>query len=176
MLALAAVRDLLPGSGSWIAVFWRVCGMAAARLGGAGGGCCGVLAVWVVVAEAGPAPACPAGDAGLVAGGEGPPGADLAGAGGHQQQGGEQGAGGDAADAAAAGLGQSLVGRVFGVAVEACGGVPQGGVGLVPGGAGVGQVLAVAGAGAGGDGDRGLPADLRRFFWGLEDLGPPVAG
>jgi len=35
-LALAAVRDLLPGSGGQIAAFWRVCGVAAAWLGGAG--------------------------------------------------------------------------------------------------------------------------------------------
>ena len=35
-MALAAVRDLLPGSGGQIAAFWRVCGVAAAWLGGAG--------------------------------------------------------------------------------------------------------------------------------------------
>ena len=47
--------------------------------------------------------------------------------GGDQQQRGEQGAGGDAADAAVAGLGEGLVGGVFGVAVEAFDGVAQGG-------------------------------------------------
>ncbi len=35
-MVLATVRGLLPGSGSRIAAFWRVCGVAAARLGGAG--------------------------------------------------------------------------------------------------------------------------------------------
>jgi hypothetical protein len=43
-------------------------------------------AVWEVVAQAGAASPCPAGDAGLVAGGEGAPGADLADVGGGQQQ------------------------------------------------------------------------------------------
>ena len=83
--------------------------------------------------------------------------------------------GGDAADAAAAGLGEGLVGGVFGVAVEAFDGVAQGGVAGVPGGAAVGQVLAVAGAGVGGDGDRGLAAEPGWFGRWLEDLGPPVA-
>jgi hypothetical protein len=116
------------------------------------------------------------GDAGLAVGGEVPPGADLADVGGHQQQGGEQGAGGDAADAAAGGGGEGFVGGVFDEPVEPFDGVAQGGVACVPCGGAVGQVLAVAGAGAGGDGDGGLPADLRRFFRWLEDLGPPVAG
>src|SRR5579864_7450663 len=143
---------------------------------GGGAGSLRVSAVWQVVAEAGPASACPPGGAGLVVGCHGAPGADLADVGGHQQQGGEQGAGGDAADAAAAGLGQGLVGGVFGVAVEAFGGVPQGGVAGVPGGAGVGQVLPVACAHVGGDGDRGLGADLGWFFGRPEDLGSAVAG
>ena len=86
-----------------------------------------------VVAQAGPPPSCAPGDAGLVAGGEGPPGADLADVGGHQQQRGEDGLGGDAADAAAGGLGEGFVGGVFGVAVEAFDGVAQGGVAGVPG-------------------------------------------
>jgi hypothetical protein len=64
----------------------------------------------------------------------------------------------------------------FGVAVESFDGVAQGGVAGVPGGAGVGQVLAVAGAGVGRDGDRGLPADLGWFVRRLEDLGTAVAG
>ena len=153
-------------------------GVAVARLVvlvGGGGGCWGLSAVWEVVAQAGAASPCPAGDAGLVAGGEGSPGADLADVGGDQQQRGEQGAGGDAADAAAGGLGEGLVGGVFGVAVEAFDGVPQGGVAGVPGRAAVGQVLAVAGADVRGDGDRGLPAEPGEFLRGLKDLGPPVA-
>ena len=72
-----------------------------------------LLAVGVVVAQACAAPPCPLGDAGLAGGGEGPPGADLADVGGHQQQGGEDGLGGDAADAAPGGLGEGFVGRVF---------------------------------------------------------------
>src|SRR5271165_6845299 len=165
--------------------FWQPdCGFPAASgvaaaglvvLVGGGGGCCGLSAVWEVVAQAGAASACPAGDAGLVAGGEGPPGADLADVGGDQQQRGEQGAGGDAADAAAGGLGEGLVGGVFGVAVEALDGVAQGGVAPVPGRAGVGQVLPVACAHVGGDGDRGLPAELRWFLGWVEYFGPPVA-
>src|ERR1035438_7467428 len=66
-----------------------------------GGDCWCVSAVGEVVARLGPAPPCPAGDAGLVAGGEGKPGADLADAGGHEQEGGGDGLGGDAAGAAA---------------------------------------------------------------------------
>ncbi len=61
------------------------------------------------VAEACAASACSPGGGGFVAGGEGPPGADFADVGGDQQQRGEQGLGGDAADAAAAGLGEGLV-------------------------------------------------------------------
>ena len=141
-----------------------------------GGGCCGRSAVWEIVAEAGAASPFPAGGGGRVAAGEGPPGADLADVGGGQQQRGEQGAGGDAADAAAAGLGEGLVGGVFGVAVEAFDGVAQGGVALVPGGAAVGQFLAVAGADVRGDGDRGLAAQSRRFLRRLEHLGAAVAG
>jgi hypothetical protein len=53
-------------------------------------------AVWEVVAQAGPPLPCPPGDAGLVAAGQGPPGADLAHVGGHQQQRGEDRLGGDA--------------------------------------------------------------------------------
>ena len=34
--ALAAVQGLFQGAGSRLGVFWRVCGVAAARLGGAG--------------------------------------------------------------------------------------------------------------------------------------------
>src|SRR6266568_77599 len=82
-----------------LAGLWRGCRLAGWVLV-SGGGCCGRSAVWVVVAQAGAASPCPAGGAGLVAGGEGPPGADLADVGGGQQQRGEQGAGGDAADAA----------------------------------------------------------------------------
>ena len=67
------------------------------------------------------------------------------------------------------------MGGVFDEPVEAFDGVAQGGVGLVPGGAAVGQVLAVTGADVRGDGDRGLGADLRRFGRWLEDLGAPVA-
>ena len=78
-----------------------------------GGGCWCVSAVGEVVAQAGPAPPCPAGDAGLVAGGEGTPGAGLADAGGHEQQRGEDRLCGDAADAAACGLGEGFVGGVF---------------------------------------------------------------
>jgi len=63
-----------------------------------------------------------------------------------------------------------------GVAVEAFDGVAQGGVGLVPGWAGVGQVLAVAGADVRGDGDRCLAADPGWFGWWLEYLGASVAG
>ena len=120
-------------------------------------------AVREVVAQAGPAPSCAPCDPGLVAGGESPPGADLADVDGGQQQRGEDGLGGDAADAAPAGLGEGLVGGVFGVAVEAFDGVPQGGIPRVPGRAAVGQVLAVAGAGVRGDGDRRLGADPGRF-------------
>src|SRR5580704_516809 len=138
------------------------------------GGCCVLSAVWEVVGQAGATAPGPAGGGGA-AGGAGSPGADLADVGGGQEQRGEQGLGGDAADAAAAGLGQGLVGGVFGVAVEAFDGVAKGSVAGLPGGAAVGKVLAVAGAGVWGDGDRGLPADLRRFFRGLEYLGPPVA-
>ena len=90
-------------------------------------------AVGEVVAQAGPASPCPAGDAGLVAGGEGPPVADLADVGGDQQQGGEQGLGGDAADPASCWLGEGFVGGVFGVAVEAFDCVAQGGVAGLPG-------------------------------------------
>ena len=153
-------------------------GRGCCRAGGdgrGGGGCCGLSAVWEVVAQAGAASPCPAGDAGLVAGGEGPPGADLADVGGHQQQRGEQGAGGDAADPAAGGGGEGFVGGVFDEPVEAFDGVAQGGVAGVPGRAAVGQVLAVAGAGVGGDGDRGLAAEPGWFRGRLEDLGPPVA-
>ncbi len=64
----------------------RPAGGAAARLefvlvsDGARGVC--VLPVGEVVAQAGPAPPCPAGDAGFVGGDEFPPGADLADVGG----------------------------------------------------------------------------------------------
>src|SRR5712691_8864975 len=95
------IRACLPGLGSSLLVV----ALGAVRLS----------AVWVVVAEACAASPCPAGDAGLVAGGEGPPGADLADAGGHQQQRGEDGLGGDAADAAPGWLGEGFVGGVFGV-------------------------------------------------------------
>ena len=67
------------------------------------------------------------------------------------------------------------MGGVFGVAVEAFDGVAQGGVVLVPGGAAVRQVLAVAGAQVGGDGDRGLAAEPGWVLRGLEDFAPPVA-
>jgi hypothetical protein len=123
----------------------------------------GLSAVWEVVAETCSPSARPRGGvAGVVLGGLCPAGADLADAGGHEQQCGEDGLGGDAADAAAGGLGECLVRGVFGVAVEALDGVAQGGVAGVPGGGGVGQVLAVAGAGVGRDGDRCLAADFRR--------------
>ena len=135
----------------------------------------GVSAVGKVAGEAGPAPPGPAGDAGLVVGGQCPPGADLADVRGGQQQRGEQGLGGDAADAAAAGLGECLVGWVFGVAVEALDGIAQRGVPGVPGGAAVGQVLAVAGTYVGRDGDGGLAADPRRFGRWPECLGASVA-
>src|ERR1035438_4193153 len=85
------------------------------------------------------APACRVGDAGLAAGGEGAPGADLADVRGDQQQRGEDRLGGDAADAAPCGLGEGFVGGVFDEAVEAFDGVAQGGVGLVPGRAAVGD-------------------------------------
>ena len=144
-------------------------------IGGALGALC-LSAVWQVVAEAGPAPARPVGDvAGRGLGGERLPGADFADVGCHEQQRGEDRLCSDAADAASGGLGEGFVSGVFDETVEAFDGVPQGGVGLVPGGAAVGQVLTVAGAGAGGDGDGGLLADLRRFFRRLEYLGPPVA-
>jgi hypothetical protein len=109
-------------------------------------GCLCLSAVGEVVAQAGPPAAGALGDAGLVAGGEGPAGADLADVGGHQQQRGEDRLGGDAADPASGGLGEGLVSRVFDEPVEAFDGVAQGGVGVVPGWAAVGQVLAVAGA------------------------------
>src|SRR5260370_471261 len=128
-------------------------------LAGGGAGCCGLSAVWKVVTEASAASACLLGGGGVGAGGQGPPGADFADVGGDQQQRGEQGAGGDAADAAAGWLGQGLVGGVFGVAVEAFDGVAQGGVAGVPGGGAVRQVLAVSGAYVGGDGDCGLSAE-----------------
>ena len=48
------------------------------------------------------------------------------------------------------------MGWVFGVAVEALDGIAQRGVPGVPGGAGVGQVLAVAGTDVRGHGDRRL--------------------
>src|ERR1035441_4320772 len=115
--------SMVPGSdtgaggvlaGSWWGD-WRCCAVVsllghawAGRLaGGDRGGVAGgrVLAVGTVAGQAGPAAPCPAGDGGLVAGGQCPPGADLADAGGGEQQCGEQGLGGDAADAAAAGLG-----------------------------------------------------------------------
>ena len=95
---------------------------------------------------------------------------------GGQQQRGEDRLGGDAADTAPGWLGEGLVGGVFEVAVEAFDGVAQGGVAGVPGRAGAGQVLAVAGTGVRGDGDRGLGGDPRRFGWRLEYLGAPVAG
>ena len=101
---------------------------------GGGGVCLPVLAVGEVVGEAGPAAACPAGDGGSVVGGLCSPGADFADVGGDEQQCGEQGAGGDAADAAAAWLGECLVCGVFEVAVEAFDGVAQGGVAGLPGG------------------------------------------
>ena len=111
----------------------------------------------------------------LVVGGQRPPGADFADVRGGEQQRGEDGLGGDAADAAPGWLGEGLVGSVFDVAVEAFDGVAQGGIAGVPGGAGVGQVLAVAGTGAGGDGDGGLAADPGRFLRWLQDFGAPVA-
>ncbi len=163
---------------------WPVAGLSA----GAGralpgwvkmnGGAWGVRwsAVWEVVAQAGPPPPCPPGDASLAAAGRGPPGADLAHVGGRPQQRGEDRLGGDAADAASGGLGQGFVSSIFDQAVEAFDGVPQGGVGLAPGRAAVGQVLAVAGADVRGDGDRGLAADPGRFGRWLEYLGAPVAG
>ena len=123
---------LVAGRGSRVAAFWRVCSVAAPGwvvLVSGGGGCCGLSAVGEVVAQAGAAPSCPVGDAGLAGGGECPPGADLADVGGHQQQRGEDGLGGDAADAAACGLGEGFVSRVFDEPVEAFDGVPQGGVG-----------------------------------------------
>ena len=116
--ALVAVR---PGR-EWRRACCGCCGLAwgVADLPGCwyrgGGGCLCVSAVGEVVAQAGPAPPCPAGDAGLVAGGEGPPGADLADVGGHEQQRGEDRLGGDAADAAPGGLGEGFVGGVFDVA------------------------------------------------------------
>src|SRR5712691_7873470 len=134
-----------------------------------------VSAVWQVIAEAGPAALRTLDDGGLVAGGEGPPGADLADVGGHEQQRGEDRLGGDAADAAPGGLGEGFVSRVFDEPVEAFDGVAQGGVGPVPGRAAVGQVLAVAGTGVRGDGDRRLGADPRRFGRWLEYLGAAVA-
>lgn len=51
----------------------------------------------------------------------------------------------------------------------------HGGVAVLPGGRGEGEVLAV-GADVGGDGDGGLPADPRRVRRGVEDLGASVAG
>src|SRR5260370_29175665 len=91
-LALVAVWPGLRAPVAGLQRLGRVRGVAAARLVmlvSGGGGCCGLSAVWEIVAEAGAASLCPAGDAGLVAGGEGPPGADLADVGGHQQQRGE---------------------------------------------------------------------------------------
>jgi len=72
-------------------------------------------------------------------------------------------------------LAEGFAGGVFDVSVEAFDGVAQGGVAGVPGGGAVGQVLPVAGAGVGGDGDRGLPADLRRVVGRGQDFWPPVA-
>src|ERR1700729_1371808 len=92
---------------------------------------------WVVVGEAGFAAAGAAGGCGgVLLGGGGAPCADLAEVGGHEQQGGEDGAGGDAADAAAGWLGEGLAGGVFEVSVEALDGVAEGGVAVVPGGGG----------------------------------------
>ena len=139
-------------------------------------GCLCLSAVGEVVAQACTAPPGALGDAGFAAGGEGPPGADLADVGGYQQQRGEDGLGGDAADAAPGGLGEGFVSGVFNQAVEAFDGVAQGGVGPMPGRAAVRQVLAVTGTGVRGDGDRCLSADPRRFGWWLEYLGAPVAG
>ena len=95
--------------------------------------CWWLSAVGEVVAQAGPAPSCALGDAGFIAGGQVAPGADLADVRGHEQQRGEDGLCGDAADAAAGGLSEGLVGGVFDVAVEAFDGVAQRGVGVVPG-------------------------------------------
>jgi Cobalamin synthesis protein cobW C-terminal domain len=135
-LIVPAVSDIGSGcrAGSFSGCKRAVCSvlavLGAAGAGGGGdggGGCCGLSAVWEVVAQAGAASPCPAGGAGLVAGGQGPPGADLADVGGHQQQRGEDGLGGDAADPAPAWLGEGLVGGVFGVAVEAFDGVARSG-------------------------------------------------
>ena len=134
-IGLAAVRGL-PRVRRRLRRCWRawgVAGPAGLKVIEVAEGCLCLSAVGEVVAQAGPAPSCPLGDAGLAAGGEGPPGADLADVGGYQQQGGEDRLGGDAADAAAGGLGEGLVGGVFGVAVEAFDGVAQGGVAGVPG-------------------------------------------
>src|SRR6516162_2425771 len=129
------VRPCLLGAGGRVAAFLRVWGVAVRRvkLVCGGGGCWRRSAVGEVVEHAGAAPSCPPRDGGLVVGGEGPPGADLADVRGDEQQRGEDGLGGDAADPAAGGLGEGLVGGVFGVAVEAFDGVAQGGVAGVPG-------------------------------------------
>src|SRR5271165_1825894 len=78
--ALAAVRAGFTGREQPVCSVPAASGVAAARAGDdgrGGGGCCGLSAVWEVVAQAGVASPCAPGDAGLVAGGEGPPGADL---------------------------------------------------------------------------------------------------
>src|ERR1035437_5329352 len=113
-----------------------------------GGDCWCVSAVGEVVAQAGPAPPCPAGDAGLVAGGEGTPGADLADVGGHEQQGSEDRLGGDAADAAPCGLGEGFAGG-------GCGGGGFGGAFGAFGGCGEGGRIIGPGGGAGGAGPGG---------------------
>src|SRR4029077_1384863 len=78
---------------------------------GGGAGILGCSGIWLVVAEAGSAASCAFGGCGgVVLGGKAPPGADFAEVGGHEQQGGEQGAGSDAADAAAGGLGEGFAG------------------------------------------------------------------
>jgi hypothetical protein len=142
--------------------------------GGVGAGGTGCLTVWLVVAEAGPAAPCALCGGCSLLGGKGPPCADLVQVGGHEEQCGEQCAGGDAADAPAGGLGEGFVGWVFHEPVEAFDGVAEGGVTLCPGFRPEGEFLAVAGADVWGDGDGALAAEPGRVLGGLEYFHPSV--
>ena len=125
------------GAGRRVARFKALAAWLAALMAGLGRACLAgvglvggalwamrLLPVWVVIAQAGPAPPCPAGGAGLVAGGEGPPGADLADVRGCQEQRGEDRLGGDAAHPAA-GLGEGLVPTPEGAATTVSAATPQ---------------------------------------------------
>ena len=92
----------------------------------------------------------------------GEPAVDLAAVGVGELEGQEDGLGGDAADAAGAGLFDRLVEGVFGEAVEAFDAVAEPEVDALPVFAAVGEGLVVLGSGFGRDGDRLLCADLGR--------------